>query len=130
VSPRISYLVKLNHRSANRTKSFNLWIYFHTTITSSTHQRPQVFITQRDRINCIHEPLSGAFFMGPERLSDREDERIASGISKVTYREAVENITEICNSNPASFALWYIKECSFITSCRTSVYSSKIWRTS
>jgi hypothetical protein len=54
--------------------------------------------------------------MGPERLSDqendrgddreddREDERIASGISKVTYREAVEDITEICSSNPVSFA--------------------------
>jgi hypothetical protein len=68
--------------------------------------------------------------MGPERLNDREDERIASGISKVTYREAVENTTEICNSNPVSFALWYIKERSLITSGRTSVYLSKIWRTS
>lgn len=63
-------------------------------------------MTQKDRILCIHEPFSGAFFMGPERLSDRFDgreyERVSSGMDSVTYRDTIEGIIRICDSNPVS----------------------------
>lgn len=53
-------------------------------------------MTQRDTIQCVHEPFGDAFYYGPERLSDRfaEDEqaRIDSGFSQSTYRTVVERL--------------------------------------
>lgn len=53
-------------------------------------------MTQRDSIQCVHEPFGDAFYYGPERLSDRfaEDEqaRLDSGFSQSTYATVMERI--------------------------------------
>jgi hypothetical protein len=54
-----------------------------------------MFLTQTDRITCIHEPFCDAYHFGPERLSERfEDERvrIESGFSQSTYKIVLDNI--------------------------------------
>ena len=56
----------------------------------------QVFMTRRDRLQCIHEPFGDAFYYGPERLSSRYDEdersRIDSGFSESTYKTILERL--------------------------------------
>ena len=58
---------------------------------------PQIFLHRED-ITCLHEPFDEAFYFGPERLhpryEGREDARIESGYSDVTYEMVVENIRE------------------------------------
>lgn len=53
-------------------------------------------MTQRDTIQCVHEPFGDAFYYGPERLSDRfehdEQARIDSGFSQSTYLTVVERL--------------------------------------
>lgn len=53
-------------------------------------------MTQRDTIQCVHEPFGDAFYYGPERLSARfaEDEqaRLDSGFSQSTYLTVMERI--------------------------------------
>lgn len=53
-------------------------------------------MTQRDTIQCIHEPFGDAFYYGPERLSDRyeadEQGRLESGFSDSTYRTILDRI--------------------------------------
>ena len=55
----------------------------------------QVFMTCRDTLTCIHEPFGDAWYYGPERHSKRfEDEqaRLASGLSKSTYKSVLDGI--------------------------------------
>lgn len=56
----------------------------------------QVFMTQRDTIQCVHEPFGDAFYYGPERLSGRfeddEQARVDSGFSNSTYLTVVERL--------------------------------------
>lgn len=53
-------------------------------------------MTQRDTIQCVHEPFGDAFYYGPERLSNRfaddEQARIDSGFSQSTYLTVVERL--------------------------------------
>ncbi len=53
-------------------------------------------MTQRDHLNCVHEPFGDAFYFGPERLSERYDdnepERLKSGFSQSTYQTVLEEI--------------------------------------
>lgn len=53
-------------------------------------------MTQRDTLQCIHEPFGDAFYYGPERLSPRfegnEKARLASGYAESTYKTIVNRI--------------------------------------
>ncbi|KAI9887511.1 MAG: hypothetical protein M1823_000690 [Watsoniomyces obsoletus] len=53
-------------------------------------------MTQRDHLNCVHEPFGDAFYFGPERLSERyeknEQERLKSGFSQSTYQTVLDGI--------------------------------------
>lgn len=65
--------------------------------TAPTNHVPlQVFMTQRDTIQCVHEPFGDAFYFGPERLADRfeddEQARIDSGFSESTYATILERL--------------------------------------
>lgn len=57
---------------------------------------PQVFMTRRDTLQCVHEPFGDAFYFGPERLSSRyeanEHERIDSGFQNSTYQKVVDRL--------------------------------------
>lgn len=61
-------------------------------------------MTQRDKLQCVHEPFGDAFYFGPERLGTRyEDEekaRIESGFSDSTYKSIFDDImrenSEVC----------------------------------
>lgn len=64
----------------------------------------QVFMTQRDTLQCVHEPFGDAFYFGPERLGTRyendEKARAESGFSESTYKSIFDNImrenSEVC----------------------------------
>jgi hypothetical protein len=53
-------------------------------------------MTQRDSLECVHEPFGDAFYFGPERLSDRyeddDEARNSSGFSETTYKHVLEQI--------------------------------------
>lgn len=55
-------------------------------------------MTQRDTIQCVHEPFGDAFYYGPERLSSRfaGDEhaqaRLDSGFANSTYSTVMERL--------------------------------------
>ena len=53
-------------------------------------------MTQRDTLQCIHEPFGDAFYYGPERLSSRyendEKARLDSGLSQSTFRTVLDRI--------------------------------------
>ncbi|KAJ5676622.1 uncharacterized protein N7477_002255 [Penicillium maclennaniae] len=71
-----------------------IFVATHPRACSTAFER--VFMTQRDTIQCIHEPFGDAFYYGPERLSDRfaddEQARIDSGFSQSTYLTVLERI--------------------------------------
>ncbi|KAL5338458.1 hypothetical protein BJX70DRAFT_388526 [Aspergillus crustosus] len=71
-----------------------IFVATHPRACSTAFER--VFMTQRDTIQCIHEPFGDAFYYGPERLSDRyeadEQARSESGFSESTYRTILERI--------------------------------------
>ena len=56
----------------------------------------QIFLTRSQDVACVHEPLTGAFYFGPERLSDRYTnaaKQIAeNGYDDYTYSRALEII--------------------------------------
>lgn len=62
---------------------------------------PQVFMTRRDSLTCVHEPFGDAFYYGPERLSSRFEgdpaERETSGFSGVTYKHVMDHIDTLAN---------------------------------
>jgi hypothetical protein len=74
-------------------------------------------MTQRDTLQCVHEPFGDAFYFGPERLSDRYEKdqkaRAESGFETSTYKTIFDNIMkeneEVCI--PYSFGK---QLCSFI----------------
>ena len=55
-------------------------------------------MTQRDIIQCVHEPFGDAFYYGPERLSSRfagdehAQERVDSGFANSTYSTVMERL--------------------------------------
>ncbi|KAL4934417.1 uncharacterized protein BDV17DRAFT_7000 [Aspergillus undulatus] len=71
-----------------------IFVATHPRACSTAFER--VFMTQKDTIQCIHEPFGDAFYYGPERLSDRyeadEQGREASGFAQSTYRTILEGI--------------------------------------
>jgi len=71
-------------------------------------------MTQRDTLQCVHEPLGDAFYYGPERMSSRfendEQARAQSGFSTSTYQTILDRIEhegdEVCpaDSRPSIIA--------------------------
>lgn len=53
-------------------------------------------MTQRDTLQCVHEPFGDAFYYGPERLSSRyekdEEGREQSGFTQSTYKTILDRI--------------------------------------
>ncbi|KAJ0425730.1 hypothetical protein BJY00DRAFT_155538 [Aspergillus carlsbadensis] len=73
-----------------------IFVATHPRACSTAFER--VFMTQRDTIQCIHEPFGDAFYYGPERLSDRyeadEAGRQASGFANSTFRTILDHIEQ------------------------------------
>ncbi|KAL3463235.1 P-loop containing nucleoside triphosphate hydrolase protein [Aspergillus heterothallicus] len=71
-----------------------IFVATHPRACSTAFER--VFMTQRDTIQCIHEPFGDAFYYGPERLSDRyeadEAGRQASGFATSTFKTILDRI--------------------------------------
>lgn len=69
-----------------------IFVAAHPRACSTAFER--VFMTQRDRLSCIHEPFGDAFYYGPERMSERfeddEQARLESGFSKSTYQTILD----------------------------------------
>ncbi|KAJ5901554.1 hypothetical protein N7495_002082 [Penicillium taxi] len=69
-----------------------IFVATHPRACSTAFER--VFMTQRDTIQCVHEPFGDAFYYGPERLSTRfendEQARLDSGFSESTYLTIME----------------------------------------
>ncbi|KAL4917785.1 hypothetical protein BDW62DRAFT_210917 [Aspergillus aurantiobrunneus] len=78
-----------------------IFVATHPRACSTAFER--VFMTQRDTIQCIHEPFGDAFYYGPERLSDRyeadEQGRLESGFSESTYLTILERIEREAREN-------------------------------
>lgn len=62
-------------------------------------------MTQRDSLQCIHEPFGDAFYYGPERMSARfesdEAVRQSSGFAESTYQTILDRFdresSEVCS---------------------------------
>lgn len=62
-------------------------------------------MTQRDTLQCVHEPFGDAFYYGPERLGPRyendEAARTESGFNDSTYKTIFDRIerenSEVCS---------------------------------
>ncbi|RJE23858.1 hypothetical protein PHISCL_03830 [Aspergillus sclerotialis] len=71
-----------------------IFVATHPRACSTAFER--VFMTQRDTIQCVHEPFGDAFYYGPERLSKRfaddEQTRIESGFSQSTFKTVLDRI--------------------------------------
>ncbi|KAJ5614984.1 hypothetical protein N7537_000098 [Penicillium hordei] len=73
-----------------------IFVATHPRACSTAFER--VFMTQRDTIQCVHEPFGDAFYYGPERLSSRfaGDEhaqaRLDSGFANSTYSTVMERL--------------------------------------
>jgi hypothetical protein len=61
----------------------------------------QMLMTRMDVVTCIHEPFSEAFYLGPERLSNRftEAQILASGSAYKTYKMVQDQLDESVSSN-------------------------------
>jgi hypothetical protein len=79
-----------------------IFVATHPRACSTAFER--VFMTQRDTLQCVHEPFGDAFYFGPERLSDRYEKdqkaRAESGFEQSTYKTIFDNIMkeneEVC----------------------------------
>ncbi|OQE41344.1 hypothetical protein PENCOP_c005G04059 [Penicillium coprophilum] len=73
-----------------------IFVATHPRACSTAFER--VFMTQRDTIQCVHEPFGDAFYYGPERLSSRfagdehAQERQDSGFADSTYSTVMERL--------------------------------------
>ncbi|KXG49338.1 uncharacterized protein PGRI_032080 [Penicillium griseofulvum] len=73
-----------------------IFVATHPRACSTAFER--VFMTQRDTIQCVHEPFGDAFYYGPERLSSRfagdehAQERLDSGFAKSTYSTVMDRL--------------------------------------
>ncbi|THW30456.1 hypothetical protein D6D23_00191 [Aureobasidium pullulans] len=71
-----------------------IFVATHPRACSTAFER--VFMTQRDTLQCVHEPFGDAFYFGPERLSDRYEKdqkaRAESGFETSTYKTIFDNI--------------------------------------
>ncbi len=86
---------------------------------------PQVFMTRRDSLQCVHEPFGDAFYYGPERLSSRferdEKARVDSGFDNSTFKTVLDRIeregAEV-RITPPSVAVSYAKPVLIAKPCR------------
>ncbi|KAH0356325.1 NAD(P)-binding protein, partial [Aureobasidium melanogenum] len=71
-----------------------IFVATHPRACSTAFER--VFMTQRDTLQCVHEPFGDAFYFGPERLSVRYEQdqkaRAESGFENSTYKTIFDNI--------------------------------------
>ncbi|EKV13840.1 P-loop containing nucleoside triphosphate hydrolase protein [Penicillium digitatum] len=73
-----------------------IFVATHPRACSTAFER--VFMTQRETIQCVHEPFGDAFYYGPERLSSRfaGDEhakaRLDSGFANSRYSTVMERL--------------------------------------
>ncbi|KAJ5493733.1 hypothetical protein N7463_009820 [Penicillium fimorum] len=73
-----------------------IFVATHPRACSTAFER--VFMTQRDTIQCVHEPFGDAFYYGPERLSSRfagdehAQERLDSGFANSTYSTVMDRL--------------------------------------
>ncbi|KAJ5333032.1 uncharacterized protein MYU51_005235 [Penicillium brevicompactum] len=71
-----------------------IFVATHPRACSTAFER--VFMTQRDTIQCVHEPFGDAFYYGPERLSSRfsgdEQARLDSGFANSTYSTVMDRL--------------------------------------
>lgn len=67
-------------------------------------------MTQRNTLQCIHEPFGDAFYYGPERLSSRYENdpkaREDSGFSQSTYKTILDRFekeaSEVRSTSPST----------------------------
>ncbi|KAJ5491074.1 hypothetical protein N7539_002641 [Penicillium diatomitis] len=90
-----------------------IFVATHPRACSTAFER--VFMTQRDTIQCVHEPFGDAFYFGPERLSDRfEDDqqaRIDSGFSESTYATIMERLEKEQSELGEASVMSYVMSC-------------------
>ncbi|KZF24091.1 hypothetical protein L228DRAFT_237054 [Xylona heveae TC161] len=71
-----------------------IFVATHPRACSTAFER--VFMTRRDILTTVHEPLGDAFYYGPERLSDRyehdEKAREESGFGQSTFKTIFDRI--------------------------------------
>jgi len=71
-----------------------IFVAAHPRAISTAFER--VFMTQRHRLTCIHEPFGDAFYYGPERMSERfeadETTRLDSGFAESTYQTVLNRL--------------------------------------
>ena len=64
-------------------------------------------MTQRNTLQCVHEPFGDAFYFGPERLGTRyeddEKARIESGFAESTYKSIFDNMGTASDAKPTLF---------------------------
>ncbi|KAJ5826662.1 hypothetical protein N7447_003425 [Penicillium robsamsonii] len=95
-----------------------IFVATHPRACSTAFER--VFMTQRDTIQCVHEPFGDAFYYGPERLSSRfagdehAQERLDSGFANSTYSTVMDRLERettqpeaICPLPPPSLPFYY-----------------------
>ena len=65
-------------------------------------------MTQRDALNCVHEPFGDAFYFGPERLGERymndEKRRMASGFSDLTFQAVFDGLDNAITEVRSTFS--------------------------
>ncbi|KAL9586065.1 MAG: hypothetical protein Q9212_001155 [Teloschistes hypoglaucus] len=73
-----------------------IFVATHPRACSTAFER--VFMTQRDTLQCFHEPFGDAFYYGSERLSTRyehdQEARDRSGLSKSTYQAILDRFVQ------------------------------------
>lgn len=87
-----------------------IFLATHPRSCSTAFER--VFMHRKD-ITCAHEPFGDAFYYGPERLSERyedKQERDTSGFAKSTYADVVNRLEkedgyEVCTLRFSSLSL-------------------------
>ncbi|KAL1304565.1 hypothetical protein AAFC00_003541 [Neodothiora populina] len=71
-----------------------IFVATHPRACSTAFER--VFMTQQDKLKCVHEPFGDAFYFGPERLGSRyeddEKARVESGFVNSTYKSIFDDI--------------------------------------
>ena len=79
-------------------------------------------MTQRDTLNCVHEPFGDAFYFGPERLGERymNDKKkiMASGLSDLTFQAVFDGLDEAIAEVRSTFSFCtHARYCFDFTTC-------------
>jgi len=69
-----------------------IFVATHPRACSTAFER--VFMTRRETLQCAHEPFGDSFYYGPERLSERYDDkgRQESGFANTTYKDVLDRL--------------------------------------